>query len=41
MRPCQDFTMLLGVVVVCIWSTPFAATGVVPVPLTAGVSDDV
>ena len=27
----QDFTMLLGVVVVCIWSTPFAATGVVPV----------
>lgn len=27
----QDFTMLLGVVAVCVWSTPFAALGVVPV----------
>ena len=27
----QDFTMLMGIVVVCIWSTPFAALGVVPV----------
>lgn len=32
----RNLMRLLGVVVVCIWSTPFAATGVVPVPLTAG-----
>ncbi|CAE7816212.1 Abcc1 [Symbiodinium microadriaticum] len=27
----QDITMLLGIVVVCVWSTPFAAVAVVPV----------